>query len=292
MITYTPCTIEKVQFAEEDKAPYDPVALVDCMFYDPDDEQYKKSGITPEVVKRRIKSFVGKFVTYDHKAAWVHPDRTAGYVVDAFTDEQGKGYAILGIYDKKTAEKLEKKEMGVSAGWLKYLKDGKVADVLGEHITLCEFMKPRAKNAKTGTIIPVAMGEIMDLQQIKEQFAEQGITIYTQEEVDAMIKQKLEEHTKIIQEQFAEEKDKEINEKIEAVKKELFAQFEKEKKIEQICEKFGIEKEVFAKCETVNDVLDVFASLELKSQKNTNIVGASFGEPQNDIDLWARYRGE
>ena len=136
------------------------------------------------------------------------------------------------------------------------------------------------------------MGEIMDLQQIKEQFAEQGITIYTQEEVDAMIKQKLEEHTKIIQEQFAEEKDKEINEKIEAVKKELFAQFEKEKKIEQICEKFGIEKEVFAKCETVNDVLDVFASLEL-SQKNTNIVGASFGEPQNkDIDLWARYRGE
>jgi hypothetical protein len=127
-----------------------------------------------------------------------------------------------------------------------------------------------------------------DVKKAIEEFAEDlGVKIYTQEEVEELIKQKLEEQAKMLKEQFAEEKDKAVREAVEKVKSEIFAQMEKEKKIEQICSKFGIDKEVFANCKTVEDVLDVFAKLDIS--KNTKIVGASFAEPKTEYNPWKRY---
>ncbi|WP_048196748.1 hypothetical protein [Methanocaldococcus vulcanius] len=129
-----------------------------------------------------------------------------------------------------------------------------------------------------------------DVKKALEQFAEDfGIKVYTQDEVEQMIKEKLEEQAKMLKEQFAEEKDKAIREAVEKTKAEIFAQMEKEKKIEQICSKFGIDKEVFANCKIVEDVLDVFAKVDINTKKTTEIVGASFAEPGKDINPWRRY---
>jgi len=127
-----------------------------------------------------------------------------------------------------------------------------------------------------------------DLKKAIEEFAEDlGVKLYTQEEVEEMIKAKIEEVTKSLTEKFAEEKEKAVREAIEKTKAEMFAQIEKEKKIEQICQKFGVDKEVFADCKTVEDVLDVFAKLDIG--KTTKFVGASFAEPQKDVNPWKRY---
>jgi NCAIR mutase (PurE)-related protein len=129
-----------------------------------------------------------------------------------------------------------------------------------------------------------------DVKKALEQFAEDfGIKVYTQDEVEQIIKEKLEEQAKMLKEQFAEEKDEAIREAVEKVKSEIFAQMEKEKKIEQICQKFGIDKEVFANCKTVEDVLDVFAKLDIQN-KTTEIVGASFAEKPKKINPWDLYK--
>jgi len=132
-----------------------------------------------------------------------------------------------------------------------------------------------------------------DVKKAIEEFAEDfGVKIYTQEEIDEMIKAKIEEVTKSLSEKFAEEKEKAVREAIEKTKSEIFAKMEKEKKIEQIRLKFGIDKEVFANCNTIDDVLDVLAKLDIDTKKNTKIVGASFADKADDFNPWKRYGTE
>ena len=129
-----------------------------------------------------------------------------------------------------------------------------------------------------------------DIKKAIEEFAEDfGVKLYTPEEVEQIVKEKLEEQAKMLKEQFAKEKDAAIREAVEKTKAEIFAQMEKEKKIEQICSKFGIKKEVFANCKTVDDVLDVLAKLDIDTKKTTKIVGASFAEDKTEVNPWRRY---
>jgi len=156
MDTFT-CRIEKIEFAKGERKPYDPVAIVECLFYDPNDPQYREAGITPDLVKERAKFLIGKHVDIDHILPFQDPQSFKGYIIDVWTDEEGKAYCKFAVFDPQVAEYLKNNQVGVSAEWLKAVQDGKVVDVFPYGLAICINSTPKMEDAKILNFAPIAM---------------------------------------------------------------------------------------------------------------------------------------
>jgi len=151
------CRIEKIEFAKGDRKPYDPVAIAECLFYDPNDPMYMEAGITPNLVKERAKFLIGKHVNIDHILPFQDPQSFKGYIIDVWTDEDGKAYCKFAVFDSQVADYLKNNQVGVSAEWLKAVQNEKVVDVFPYGLAICINSTPKMKDAKTLNFAPIAM---------------------------------------------------------------------------------------------------------------------------------------
>ncbi|MBP2202137.1 hypothetical protein J3E07_001578 [Methanococcus voltae] len=150
------CKIDEIKFSENHKMPFDPVAKVKCLFYNPDDEEYIKSGITLEIAMRRCKDFINQHVNVDHISPDLDPSKWMGKIIDVYFDDKNNGYLDFEVVDTDFAEYIKNNAPDVSAEWIVYQEDGITVDAQPRGITVCENMIARMKGARV--IDAIAMG--------------------------------------------------------------------------------------------------------------------------------------